>query len=59
MTEEQIRKINYSFKHGDELVFTLDDKVYVAFGSIKKHKEEKTVEIRECHEVDNSCFTDR
>ena len=57
MTTEQLKKIEHSFKHGDGFVFVFDDKVYVSFSDTKKHKRHKTIEIKSCNEIDESCFT--
>ena len=56
MTKEQINKIEHSFKHGDCFVFTVGERVFVAFEGVRKYKKEATIQMMNCDEVDESCF---
>lgn len=55
LTEEQIKKVEHSVKHGDATVIVVANKVYVA-NEVLKHHKEATVEFVDCNEVDESCF---
>lgn len=55
LTDEQIKQVEYSFKHGDYTVIVVGSKVYVA-DEVLKHRKEATVEFKGCCEVDETCF---
>ena len=55
MTKQQIKQIEHSFKHSNVLVAQIGKKVYVCERTLK-HKKEGTIELRECYQVDESCF---
>ena len=55
MTAEQINKIENAFKHGDECVFQIGKKIYVA-EEVLKHRKEATIEFVRSFESDESCF---
>ena len=55
LTDEQIKQIEHSFKHGNSTVIVVDSKVYVA-DEVLKHRKEATVEFRGCCEVNETCF---
>ncbi len=55
MTKEQITQIEYSYKHGDALVFRVGEKVFITDRTLK-HRKEATIEMVDCNEVDETCF---
>lgn len=55
LSTEQIKKIEHSFKHGDNLVFTVNTRTFVS-DTILKHRKEATIEMMHCSEIDESCF---
>lgn len=56
LTEEQIKKVEYSFKHGDAFVFKIEGRGVFVAERVLKHRKEATVEFREVFEVNESCF---
>ena len=55
LTKEQIKQVEHSFKHSNVLVAQIGNKVYACERTLK-HKKEGTIELRECYEIDESCF---
>lgn len=55
LTKSQIKQVIHSYKHGEYMVVTIGDKVFVC-EEVLKHPKEATVELRNCQEVDESCF---
>lgn len=55
LSAEQIKKIKHSFKHGDNLVFTVDTRTFVS-DTILKHHKDALIEMMHCSEIDESCF---
>ena len=56
LTKEQITQVEHSFKHGDCFVFQIEGRGVFMAERVLKHRKEATVEMRECHEIDESCF---
>lgn len=57
LTQEQIWQIEYSFKHTSTLVFEIENVgVFIADRTVKR-AHDGTIEMKECYEVDESCFT--
>ena len=56
LSNEQIKQVEHSYSHSDCLVFSVGEKVYVA-ESCLKHRKESTIEMVECAEIDESCFS--
>ena len=55
LTYDQVQQVKHSFKHGDDFVFQIEGRVFVA-ETVLKHKKEATVEFQECYEIDETCF---
>ena len=55
MTQEHIKQIEQAFKHGDNLVFQIGERVFVS-DTILKHRKQGTIEMQECSEIDIACF---
>lgn len=55
MTKEQIKQIEQSFRHSDDMVFSISGRVFVA-EKVLKHRKEATVEMVNCQEIDETCF---
>lgn len=58
LSEEQIKKVEHSFKHGDAFVFVIEGRGVFVADRVLKHKKEATVEMREVYEVNEKCFND-
>ena len=58
LTDEQIAQVEHSFKHGDTLVFVVANLGVFVADKVNKHKNEGTVEMKECYQVDEACFLD-
>lgn len=56
MTSEQILKIIHSFRHGDSIVFKVGEKIFVAFEGCRKYRKEAQIQMKNCDEVDETCF---
>lgn len=56
LTKEQIKQVEHSFKHGDGFVFVIEDRGVFVADRVLKHRKEATVEMRDCAEVDETCF---
>lgn len=57
LTEEQIDKINDAFRHGSTLVFQIEGRGVFISDLYIKHRKNKTIEMKECYEVNESCFS--
>ena len=55
MNEQQLRKIEHSFKHSNCCVFRIGERVFVSEEALK-HRKEATIEFVECYEIDETCF---
>lgn len=55
MTKEQIKKIEQSFRNGDDIVFSISGRVFIA-EKCYKHRKEAMIEFRNCQEIDETCF---
>lgn len=56
MTQTQLQLINAAFSaSGDILVFTLEERVFIS-DEVKKHRKDRTIEMKFCDEIDESCF---
>ena len=55
MTEEELKKVEQAFKHGDTFVFQLEGEVYVT-ESYRKIKKTGMIKLNECYKIDNTCF---
>lgn len=58
LSEEQIKQVEYAFKHGDAFVFVIEGHGVFVADRVLKHKKEATVEMREVYEINESCFSD-
>lgn len=58
LSEEQIKKVEHAFKHGDAFVFVIEGRGVFVADRVLKHKKEATVEMREVYEVNEKCFND-
>lgn len=56
LSEEQIKQVEYAFKHGDAFVFVIEGRGVFVADRVLKHKKEATVEMREVYEVNAQCF---
>lgn len=54
MTDEQYRKVERSFKHGDALVFKVGNRVFVSERVWKQRNG--TVKMFGCNEINDTCF---
>ena len=55
LSKEQIKQVENSFSNGDDIVFQIENRVFVA-EEVLKHKKEATIEFVNCQEIDESCF---
>lgn len=55
MNKKQIELIVEAYSHGDDLVFQVGERVFVA-EQVLKHRKEATIEMMQCSEVDETCF---
>lgn len=55
LSKEQFKQVEESFRHSDSLVVRIGELVYVCEEALK-HRKDGTIELRECYEVDETCF---
>ena len=56
LSQEQIKQVEHSFKHGDFLVFQIVGKGVFVTDRVYKHRKNAPIEFKQCQEVDESCF---
>lgn len=50
-TEEKLEIVERSYKHSDNIPIMVGDKIYVCFGGVELHDQNKTLHFKDCSEV--------